>query len=583
MAYQNSNPFYGSSGGGDQRRLALDNLIRRELKVGDPNDPKQIAEALLNRFKDDPRAGAITQEAKGLPFLQAMSMNPAVAAIASSSYADLQQAKDDVERDLLELATNTLLKDITPEIQGWTQAIRSAITEGANAACFGLDPRQRDKVFSIRRLLGQYARMARLVGALTPAMSLTYRKLAQSIDEVTSILLVMVGEAMANAGFGGNRFLLQVPYSDLQSRRDSTINALRNLVGTAPESFSQDTYAWGVHDYRNLIRMLEDNGQGDLRILLNEMELARIMDDMIQRAARGSVEGLRQLGATVQLDLERFLRFIRIADQVTQSNSSALFGFMDNLSLFVESFNPAGGFRLLRIARPPILFYGLYGLGNMDFADQRILQLTINRTLLADDLDDYLSTDSDQDAVIFQVILDRVLYDLDRAIDLYAVGQQDFGICEQRAAVYGYVIAALGVFIDSRRNDLAGRRQDIFDRILERLFNLITLLLPPEGPVGQIPNNFLNNRNLWGSEANNFWNQAVPTSSILSVNSLRLGFHRQPNDDLKRVLQEELNAQRQQEDELQNLVRVMAPSRVRPETVFTEMLIVLSNALNFVS
>ena len=52
-------------------RMALDNLLRRELKVSDPNDAKQIAEALLNRYKNNPRALAINKEAEGVPFLLA--------------------------------------------------------------------------------------------------------------------------------------------------------------------------------------------------------------------------------------------------------------------------------------------------------------------------------------------------------------------------------------------------------------------------------------------------------------------------------------------------------------------------------
>ncbi|MBL0010181.1 MAG: hypothetical protein IPP22_02520 [Nitrosomonas sp.] len=39
------------------RRLELDNLIRRELKVGDPNDARQVAEALMERYQSD-AAGA---------------------------------------------------------------------------------------------------------------------------------------------------------------------------------------------------------------------------------------------------------------------------------------------------------------------------------------------------------------------------------------------------------------------------------------------------------------------------------------------------------------------------------------------
>jgi hypothetical protein len=219
IAFQNTNPFYGSSSGGmpangGQQRLALDNLLRRELKISDPNDPQAVANALLERFKDDPRASAISQEAKGLPFLQALSMPNLPVQSATSSSAELQQAKDDVERDLQELLTNSLLKDVTQEIQGWAQAVRSAIAEGTTAARFALDPRQRDKAFAIRRQLGDYARLARLVGALTPTLSMTYRKFAQSLDEVAAVILVTMGEALSSVGFNGGRFLLQAPYTE---------------------------------------------------------------------------------------------------------------------------------------------------------------------------------------------------------------------------------------------------------------------------------------------------------------------------------------------------------------------------------
>ncbi len=66
----------------------------------------------------------------------------------------MQQAINDVERDLRELTTNSILKDVTPELEGWAMAVRSAIQEGVNSARFALDPRQRDKTFGIRRTLG---------------------------------------------------------------------------------------------------------------------------------------------------------------------------------------------------------------------------------------------------------------------------------------------------------------------------------------------------------------------------------------------------------------------------------------------
>jgi hypothetical protein len=449
MATPSSTPFYGSStlqGTGmtpvtsSTQRVALDNIIRRELKVGDPNDPKQVAEALLTRYKDTPRAQAISQEAKGLPFLLSAPAMPAVVQAPTSSDAELQQAKDDVDRDLQELTTNSLLKDVTPELQGWAQGVRSAIQEGTVAARFALDPRQRDKAFAIRRQLGDYARMARLVGALTPTLSVTYRKFAQSLDEVAAVILVTMGESLANVGFNGGRFLLQAPYSELQSRRDAAIYALRNLIGATQEAYAPNEWPRGLDAYRRLFDLLEKQGQGDLRALLVEQELVRTMDELIQRAAHGRVEGLRALGSTAQLDLERFRRMVIIGQRVVKPESPPLTSFLEALQLFTDAFESSGGFRLTRIARPPILFYGLYGTTTLEDADRRLLDLIILRGLLADELDCFLQCGCSPENIRCQIVLDKILYDVDRAIDLYALGKDDFGAPERRAAAFSYII-----------------------------------------------------------------------------------------------------------------------------------------------
>jgi hypothetical protein len=447
MNSASSNPFYGaSSARGAQtaasghQRQALDNLLRRELRVSDPNDPQQIANALLERFKEDPRARGISQEARGLPFLQALPVSAPVAQAATSSDSELQQAKNDVERDLEELLTNSLLKDVTPEIQGWAQGVRAAIREGTMAARFSLDARQRDKAFAIRRQLGDYARVARLVGALTPTLNQTYRKFAQSLDEVAAVILVSMGEALSNVGFNG-RFLLQAPYSELQVRRDSAIYALRNLVGATQEAYSSNEWPRGLDAYRRLYDVLEKQGQGDLRSLLVEHELARTMDELIQRAAHGRVEGLRALGSTAQLDLERFRRMVIVGQRVVNPESPPLTAFLEALQLFADAFEGSGGFRLVRIARPPILFYGLYGT-NIDDADKRLLDLIILRGQLADELDCFLQCGCSPENVRCQIVLDKILYDLDRAIDLYALGTEDFGAPERRAAAFSFVIEA---------------------------------------------------------------------------------------------------------------------------------------------
>lgn len=446
MAFPDNNPLYGSGRGipasRNPQRLALDNLLRRELKIGDPNDPNAVASALLDRFKNDRRAAAIAQEANGLPFLQSASFSTAPVQAATSSGAELKQATDDVERDLQELLSNSLLKDVTQELQGWAQAVRSAIAEGTTAARFALDPRQRDKAFAIRRQLGDYARLARLVGALTPVLSATYRNFAQSLDEVAAVILVLMGEALSNVGFNGGRFLLQAPYTELQTRRDAAIYALRNLVGATQEAYGPNDWPRGLDAYRNLFQLLEAQGHGDLRSLLTENELARIMDELIQRSAHGTSDGLRALGSTAQIDLERFRRLVFVGQNAVSPESPPFTAFLEAIQLFADAFDASGGFRLLRISRPPILFYGLYGMTVLQDADQRLLNLIIERGLLAEQLDCFLQCACTSETVKCQVILDKILYDLDRAIDLYAMGKENFGQPERRAAAYSFVIEA---------------------------------------------------------------------------------------------------------------------------------------------
>ncbi|MDD1620039.1 MAG: hypothetical protein LUQ11_01065 [Methylococcaceae bacterium] len=541
MAYPNSNPFYGSSGGGlsangGQQRLALDNLLRRELKVGDPNDPKQIAEALLNRFKDDPRANAITQEANGLPFLLSSSSKPMIQQSSTSSDSELNQAKDDVEKDLQELTTNALLKDVIPELQGWAQSLRFAIAEGTQAARFSLDPRQRDKAFAIRRQLGDYARIARFVGALTPAINMNYRKFAQSLDEVAAVLLVMMGEALANVGFAGGRFLLQAPYSELQIRRDAVITALRNLVGATQESYGASSWPRGLDGYRRLFDILEAQGQGDLRALLVENELSRNMDELIQRAAHGTVGGLRALGSTAQLDLQRFNRLIAIGHRLVNPESPPLTTFLEALRLFADAFEPGGGFRLLRVARPPILSYGLYGADEIEPADRRLTQLTVLRGGLAGQLDCLMRCECSTNTVLCQIVLDKVLYDVDRSIDLYCVGNDDLGLPEIRAAAYSYVINA------AQRRCAPGQN--------DPLRASLTTLMQNLRPIANTPQVI-------------DWETGPAQFETRRTNNVLVDRSRFTN-----VMHQELCIQRRAEADWEQLVRQMAPNCIPSDQIF---------------
>lgn len=434
-------------------RQSLDDLLRRELKISDPRDPLQIAAALRERYRADPRAQAIDGEARGLPYLQVSPAVAAPVAVATSVDAELAQARDDVTRDLAELCSNNLLKDVSAELRGWAQAITTLIDEGARSAPYALDSRQRDKVLAVRRQLGDYARLARLVGAYSPNTNALFRSLARSLDEAAAVLLVMLGEALANLGASG-QFFLQVPLSELQIRREAALSALRNLTNaTQASSLYQNDWQWGLNAYRKLFTALEQHGYGDLRALMLEDGLANAMDLMIQRAAKGSIEGLRALGATAQIDLERFHRLALVARQL-KLRAPPLAAFIDAIMLFAEAFDVGNGQRLMRVARPPILFYGLYGLRGSSRAEVRLSQIVNLRGQLAEEADCLDQCECDTATRKLRVMLDKVLYDLDRAIDLYVLGKGDWGEPEIRAAAYGLMANALVEMINDVTNDL---------------------------------------------------------------------------------------------------------------------------------
>lgn len=419
----------------------IDNLLRRELKVGNPNDPEQIARALRERYQGELKAQAIEGEAQGLPFLRTALQRPAqVAALPMASDIDLAQARADVDMDLGQLLTDSLTKDMRPELEGWQQAIRRSIDEGVAAARLGLDPHRRDTAFAMRRQLGDYARLARLIGALTPGLTRSFRHLAQSIDEACAVLLVLMGESMANLGFSGGRYLLQAPYEELQARRDAVLNALRQLDGVAAMVGQGGTWPRGLRAYRQLSTVLEGKGQGDLRALMSEAELARAMDDLIQLSGGESTLGMRALGATAWAPLARLHRFLQTTIRYVTPPSPELATLHEALQLFIEGFVPAGGFRLLRIARPAVLNYGLYGPSHVTAAEQRLIELVNRRGALARQLDCLMECACDRNTVLAQIVLDKLLYDTDRAIDYYCVGEADFGLPELRASAYGLLI-----------------------------------------------------------------------------------------------------------------------------------------------
>jgi hypothetical protein len=428
--------------------VKVDNLIRSKLRVSNPYDPGEIADGLKRFYKG---ATELTRlEESGLPFYHVKAVEPPLLAMPGPSRYELDQAKSDVAKDLDSLLQNQLLKDINPELRGWQSAIDNIIADGSEAAPLSLDPRMRDRAFQARRLLGDYARVARFVGALTPSLNDNYRALARSLDEVASVLVVLMGDALASVGYSGGRFLLQAQASDLQDRRDAVLYGLRNLVGTTQLAYgpgtSDDLWPRGLDSYRQFIDRLDRTGNSDLRALFQEPNLAKLMDDLIARVNVMNADGLRALGATGVLQVQPMRRLIQLGQGLVDPQSPQLAAFLDALLLFVEAFKySASGYRLIQIARPSIVSYGLYGIGGPDVATRRLSDLVVARSILAVQLDCFLPCQCSSDQIRCQIILDKLLYDVDRAIDALSLGidPDGRGDPERRAFAYGLIIETL--------------------------------------------------------------------------------------------------------------------------------------------
>jgi hypothetical protein len=609
--------------------LALDNMIRSQLKVSDPRNSKEVAQALLSYYKDLPQAAAITEEAQGLPFLQApMAQVMLPPARPTSSDTEFGMARSDVEKALIDLSTNPLTADVVPEMQGWGQSIRDAVEETNNAARQGLDPSQRDKVIAIRRQLGEYARLARFVGTLAPGMTQNYRRLGQSLDEVAAVSLVMLGEALASVGFAYGYYLLQVPLADLRQRRDAVIFALRNFSGGAQEAYGPDEWPRGINAYRLLYNWLERQGQGDLRTLLVETEIGRIMDTLIARAQNGTPEGLRALGVTAQLDLERFRRLAIVAPGAMPQLPAGMGGpnlpdlspplvsFLESLLLFADAFRPAGGLRLLRIARPAILFYGLYN-PNLLEHDTMLLDLIMIRGNLATLLDTLFPSGSIA-GVVPQVLLDMLVTSLDRAIDLLSLGAEpgiDQGT-EIRAATYWLIAVSIILILSGTLYTLP----PVLVPAPSAAATVAATATPAGGPAGPGPATIAplvpglptsqmapqvtlaigalgrgtGQTNLLYEEADQICN-TLPRLQVTDpalgrvlgrltdTLSRALGNGNWQAPDAHHVIREELRVQRSLERRWRDLVRTVAPEAGNQSTVFDWLQVVVHLALGLAS
>ena len=173
------------------------------------------------------------------------------------------------------------------------------------------------------------------------------------------------------------------------------------------------------------------------------------MDTLITRARNGTARRLRALGVTAQTMSSdsggcTIVAPGALADELgRRDRSPPLEAYLQALELFAETFRPAGGLRLLRIARPAILFYGLYN-PNLLENDQDLLQLIIIRGYLATAFDSILPSAGAR-SVEPQVLLDMLVMELDRGLDLLALGPQPAagGKTERRAICYWLIVRVI--------------------------------------------------------------------------------------------------------------------------------------------
>jgi hypothetical protein len=148
-------------------------------------------------------------------------------------------------------------------------------------------------------------------------------------------------------------------------------------------------------------------------------------------------------------------RLIRLGNRLVDPQSPQLAAFLVALRLFVEAFEFApSGYRVIQIARPSIVSYGLYGASGPDAPSLRLQQLVIARGRLATQLDCFLPCQCSASQTRCQIILDKLLYDIDRAIDALSLGTNPDGVgdAETRAFAYGLIIETFLLNNDANDN-----------------------------------------------------------------------------------------------------------------------------------
>jgi hypothetical protein len=447
----------------------IDELLRRELRVGDPRNAREVVTALRRRYAAD--AARIDQEAAGLPIcVEALPSAASVSTAAADTPGSREERRvyTDLASDLQALIDSRDNREWAIEIRGWRDALLRELAEGTAAARFAHDPAMRDRGFLSVRRLSDYARVARLVGVLNPIMNDDYRRLATTLDEGASVVRILMGEALYDAGLSEGGLIIQVPLVDI-----------RRLAGMAESTFDGD---WGddVAAYRGLLAEIDRRSAPELNVYLREELLAGILDSLVGSVSRRDSESLRQVAATAPVEIARMQRLLDIIASRVRNEpdalSAALATFAESLRLFIVPFRQERtAARLIDLAMPLPM-----AAQQLDEADGEgrgaLLALVLARGVYAREVDCFLACcGGNTDDLTLQVKLDKFLSMLDRAVDLYCLGDSQ-GLEEQRAGVFQLVANVL-----SKDAKISGRpTRDPLRLSLEKLNDVLALTTPTD-------------------------------------------------------------------------------------------------------
>jgi hypothetical protein len=171
-----------------------------------------------------------------------------------------------------------------------------------------------------------------------------------------------------------------------------------------------------------------------------------MLDNLLDHAVATTPDSLRSMGSTAVVTTRMLSRFAGVIQPIIPTAGTGeqpfIADYFQSLFSFTAGFrSSAAGYRMPFLARPPLLAYGFYGAGGPDFATTTLQSLTVLRSQIAE-LIDCLCCDCTEGSAAAAAISGKLLFDLDRAIDLFCLGTepQANGSSELHAAAYSYVI-----------------------------------------------------------------------------------------------------------------------------------------------